>query len=104
MMNVINLLIISLIIVYVIDLSGFIQDGVEPLLARIFHVHQVRLKKPWSCSKCMTLWIGLLYVMIFCHITIPIIGYVFFLSFMTPVLNNTLIAIYEWLLKLTNNE
>jgi hypothetical protein len=52
----------------------------------------------------MTLWIGLLYVLIFCHITIPIIGYVFLLSFLTPVFNNMLITIYEWLLKLTNNE
>ena len=104
MMNVINLLILTMIIVYVIDLSGFIQDGVEPMLAKLFHQRQVRLKKPWSCSRCMTLWIGLLYVLIFCHITIPIIGYVFLLSFLTPVFNNMLITIYEWLLKLTNNE
>ena len=103
MIHVINLLVIAFVVVYVIDLSGFIQDGIEPMLAKFFHVHQVRLKKPWSCSRCMTLWIGLLYILITGHFTILAAGFVFMLSYAAPVINNLEIAILDWLTKLTSS-
>lgn len=98
----INLLIIQLIIVFVIDLSGFIEDGIEPLLGKIFKNPKVKLKKPWSCSLCMTTWIGLLYLLITGHFTIPMIGYVLLLAYLTPIANNLLIMIKEALTKITN--
>lgn len=104
MIHAINLIVITFVVVYVIDLSGFIQDGIEPLLAHIFKVHKVRLKKPWSCSRCMTLWIGLLYILITGHFTILSMGFVFMLSYITPFINNIEIAALEWLLNLTNRE
>lgn len=98
----IDLLIIQLIIVFVIDLSGFIQDGIEPLLGKIFKNPRVKLKKPWCCSLCLTTWIGLIYILIQGCFTIPMIGYVFFLAFLTPIANNLLIMIKEALIKITN--
>lgn len=41
-----DLLLVTLIIVYIIDISGAIEDLVEPALAKIFHKSKVRLKKP----------------------------------------------------------
>lgn len=102
MIHVINLFVIAFVVVYVIDLSGFIQDGIEPLLNKIFHTHNAKLKKPWSCSRCMTLWIGLLYIIIAGKFTILTIGFVFMLSYITPFINNIEIAALEWLLNLTN--
>lgn len=104
MMHVINMFIIALTVVYVIDLSGFIQEAVEPFLARMFKMHQVRLKKPWGCSRCMTLWTTLLYIAITGHFTIPTIGFCFLLSFLTPFFNNIMIALMDWLLNLTNGK
>lgn len=97
-----NLLIIQLIIVFIVDLSGFIQDGIEPLLGKIFNKSKVRLKKPWCCSLCLTTWIGLIYILIQGCFTIPMIGYVFLLAFLTPIANNLLIMIKEALIKITN--
>lgn len=102
MIHVINLIVITFVIVYVIDISGFIQDGIEPMLARFFHVHQVRLKKPWNCSRCQTLWIGLLYILLTGHLTILSAGFVFMLSYATPIFNNLEIAMLDLMIKLTN--
>lgn len=104
MIHTINLLVIAFVVVYVIDLSGFIQDGIEPLLNNIFHTHNAKLKKPWSCSRCMTLWIGLLYLLIVGKFTILAMGFVFALSYITPFINNVEIAALDWLLNLTSGQ
>lgn len=98
----IDLLLVTLIIVYIIDISGAIEDLVEPLLAKLFHKSKVRLKKPWSCSKCMTFWIGLIYLLITMSFTIPYIFYVCMLSMLTPFFNNVLTLLLEALIKLTD--
>lgn len=97
-----DLLLITLIIVYIIDISGAIEDLVEPALAKIFHKSKVRLKKPWSCSRCMTFWLGLIYLLITWNITIPYIFYVCMLSMLTPFFNNVLCLLLEALNKLTD--
>ena len=102
MIHVINLIVMAFVIVYVIDISGFIQDGIEPMLARLFHVHKVRLKKPFSCSRCVTLWIGLIYILAAGHFTILAAGFVFMLSYATPIINNLEIAMLDLMIKLTN--
>ena len=98
----INLLIIQLIIVFVIDISGFIDEGIEPALAKILKQKKVKLKKPFSCSLCMTTWIGLIYILIYGSFTIPMIGYVFLLAFLTPIAYNFLLMVREALTKITN--
>lgn len=98
----IDLLLVTLIIVYIIDISGAIEDLAEPLLAKLFHKSKVRLKKPWSCSKCMTFWIGLIYLLITMNFTIPYIFYVCMLSMLTPFFNNVLTLLLEALIKLTD--
>lgn len=96
-----NLILIQLIIVFIIDLSGFIEDGIEPMLAKLFHKPKVRLKKPWSCSLCLTTWIGLIYILIKGCFTIPMIGYVLLLAYLTPIAYNLLIMVKEALIKIT---
>lgn len=98
----INLLIIQLIIVFVIDISGFIDEGIEPALAKILKQKKVKLKKPFSCSLCMTTWIGLIYILIYGSFTIPMIGYVFLLAYLTPIAYNFLLMVREALTKITN--
>lgn len=102
MNTLINLLLITLIIVYIIDISGAIEDLVEPLLGKIFKKTKVKLKKPWSCSRCMTFWLGLFYILIMSHFTLPYIFYVCMLSMLTPFFNNVLTLLLEALIKLTD--
>lgn len=97
-----NLIIIQLIIVFVADLSGFIEDGIEPFLGRLFKMKHFKLKtKPFKCSLCLTTWIGLIYILIKGCFTIPMIGYVLLLAFLTPIANNLLIMVREALIKIT---
>lgn len=101
MMTLINLLIISMMIVYVLDLSGFVDDGIQPFFKKHF---KGQLKtKPFLCSMCMTHHIGLIYILIIGKFSIAMWGYVCLLSFLTPVWYNILIGLKEWLLKITNN-
>lgn len=97
-----NILLITLILVYIIDISGAIEQLVEPTLAKIIKAKRVRLKKPFSCSRCMSFWIGLLYILITWQISIPMIAYVCLMSFLTPFFNNVLSLIMELLMRLTN--
>lgn len=97
-----NLLIIQFIIVFIADISGFIDDGIEPLLGKIFKIKQFKLKtKPFKCSLCLCTWIGLIYILITGNFTIPMIGYVLLMAFLTPVTYNLLIGFRDVLIKLT---
>ena len=91
----IKLLIIQLIIVFIVDISGFIEDGIEPMLSRVFKMKNAKLRKPLNCSLCLTTWIGLLYLLVTWQISIYTIGYVFLLAMMTPTANNMLLAIKD---------
>ena len=63
-MHFFDLFLIALICVVIIDISGFIED-IEIILAKWLKVKSVRIPKPFSCSFCLTHWIGLAYLL-FC--------------------------------------
>lgn len=101
MTTMINLFIIALMIVYVLDLSGFVDDGIQPFFKR--HFHGTLKTKPWLCSLCQTHHIGVLYLIITGTFSIPMWGYVCLLSFLTPVWYNLLLGLKEFLMKITAN-
>ena len=94
-----NLLLIQLIIVFIIDISGFVDDGIQPFFRK--HFHGTLKTKPFLCSLCLTTWIGLFYILIQGCFTIPMIAYVFLLAYLTPISYNLLITIKEALIKIT---
>ena len=85
----INLLLMTCIIVFIIDLSGVI-DEMEKGLAKWLKVKTVHIPKPFSCSLCMTWWSGLLYLILAQALTWKMVGYLALLSFFTPVIYNAL--------------
>jgi len=96
-MILINLLLIQLIIVYILDLSGVVNDGIQPFFIKHFK-HKMR-SKPFLCSRCQTFWIGLTYIIIVHQFTLPYIAYVCLLSFLTPVAQGMLWGIYDALVR-----
>ena len=100
MLNLLNLLIIALLWVFVLDLSGFITELETTLQKKL--KRKVLIKKPFSCSLCMTFWTGLIYLLATQAFTIPMIGYVALLAFLTPVFNDMLLSIRELLIKIVN--
>jgi len=100
-MTLINLLIISFMVVYVLDLSGFVEEGIQPFFRKYF---KGPLKtKPFLCSLCMTHHICLIYILIIGKFSIALWGYVCLLSFLTPVWYNILVGLRDFLIKITNN-
>lgn len=88
-----NLLILTSIIVFIIDLSGLIET-IEKKLSKWLKIKS-HIPKPWSCSLCLSWWCGLIYLIIIHQFTIPMIGYVAFLSFMTNPIYNLLLFIRD---------
>lgn len=65
---ILNLLYITLIVVFIIDHSGII-DTIKGALGKWLRCRVERLK-PFDCSLCMTWWSGLLYIVIAEHFTL----------------------------------
>lgn len=79
-----DLFLISLICVLIIDVSGFIEE-LELILAKWLKVSKVRMPKPFSCSFCMTWWVGLAYLICVGSVTLPYLAAVLLLAALTPV-------------------
>lgn len=92
----IDLLLISLILVFIIDLSGIIQS-IENGIAKIFKVspNRVRIPKPFSCSKCLSFWAGLIYLIVTGTFSWVLMGYVCLLAFLTPVFGDILYLVRD---------
>lgn len=57
-----EMLLITLIVVFIVDVSGFIQH-VHPLVNLVLQRHpDAGPMRPFACSLCMTFWAGLAYV------------------------------------------
>ena len=102
---IIKLILIQLIIVFIIDLSGAV-DSLKLFLSKILTKGKIQTTnfdfKPFTCSLCMTWWIGLIYLLI-CHsFTIPYIALVALLSFLTPISNSILLLIKDLAIFLIN--
>lgn len=105
-MHLLNLFLLSCMVVFVIDLSGFVDEIVSRLYKKYVKVgdyHSILPKlKPFSCSLCMTFWTGLIYLLITHSFTIPYVAYVCLLAFLTPVTGDILMTIKDMLTRLIN--
>ena len=80
-MNIIfNLLIIAWLCVFIIDMSGII-DEVQARLRKVCPLYT--LGKPFTCSLCMTWWVSLAYLLIVGKFTLPYIAVAALLAVMT---------------------
>ena len=91
----IDLFLITLIIVFIIDISGFI-DEMETILSKLLK-GKARVPKPFSCSLCMTWWTGLIYLLIIGEFTLLWIATVALFAILSGVLVTLLICIRETL-------
>lgn len=73
-----DLILLTIIIVYIVDLSGF-MDSVKHALGKWLNL-SVRHLPPFDCSLCMTWWIGLIYLIITSQFTLLNIAIVALLS------------------------
>lgn len=84
-----NLILVALIVSYVIDISGFIEST----------ENYIHWKKPFNCSRCMTLWCTLVFTFItmgFKVHLIPIYAFCFFLSYFSDITTSVLTMVRDF--------
>lgn len=106
MINIlINLLMINIMITYIWQISGFI-DEIKRLVWKILWKNNIPYKnfdfKPFTCSICMTFWISILYILIMNNFSLFYIFMCIINSYLNPIIYNILIGIKEFLIRITN--
>lgn len=98
----INILLIAVIAVFIIDLSGAINNLVKPIVRKLFHLPpNADIHLPLiGCSLCVTFWVGLIYLLTAKAFTLPGVVAVCIVSFLTPIISDTLILCKDILTKI----
>lgn len=89
---------IQIIVCYIIDLSGFIQE-MESALSKWLHFKCV-IPKPFGCALCSGWWINLIYLIVVHQFTLPYIVFVALVSFFSKNISGLLRWIQELLVKI----
>lgn len=105
-----NILLISAILVFVLDLSGFVQYWENKIYKWTFGVYpspsydftEKPLIKLISCSLCQTIWISLFYLLYIHELTLIHFAYVCLIAFLTPITKDILIWVKDTLQTLIN--
>ena len=83
-----NLLIISVLCVFAVDYSGF-MDEIGDYLTKILRSKlPLKIPKPFSCSTCMTWWTGLFYLLIIKDLTFVNILFLILISASTDLIHH----------------
>lgn len=88
-----ELLLLCWVVVFVVDLSG-ITDSVAGWLRR------PALRKPWSCSLCMTWWTCLAWSLATARFSIPVLAYIAALSWAAHYFREVAVCIDDTLLRI----
>ena len=96
MMNIyVELLLVSAVVVFVIDLSGVVES-VKDALSRWLN-GRVRRLRPFDCDLCMVWWVTLLWALIRGEFSLPIVAYSAGLAFMATTIKDVLLFVKELL-------
>lgn len=91
-----NLLLLTIVICFIIDLSGIIESIKKLITDKILGFKNVELSiKPFDCSLCMTWWTGLLYIYIIGQFSLLGVFIVAMFSFMASSITILLVAIKD---------
>ena len=97
----IDLLLMSLTVTYIVDVSGFTQSW-RSALARWLGRSESALRPlpPFDCGKCMTFWTCLVLSLIEGALSLPVLAYTCLLSCLSVTFVQVFIFIREGLLRL----
>lgn len=92
-----DILFLTLIVVFIVDLSGFTDSWLSAFSKWLGH--PVYSFKPFTCSLCMSWWSGIVYLIVTGRFCLPLLAYVALFSFLSFPISELLIFIKETLLK-----
>lgn len=97
-MNIyLQLLLLSAIVVFIVDCSGF-TDTILHLASKFtarYGLPPVRSLRPFTCSLCMVWWSGIIYALVVGQFNLPVIAFVALLSHLSKTINYFFIFIRE---------
>ena len=94
----IEYLLITAIVVYIVDLSGFTQSWKQAISAKFGG--KCRIGKPFDCSLCMTWWVCLIYPICTGDISLGTIAFAALLSHLSNPIGELMIFIREWMIQI----
>lgn len=92
-----NITLATLIVVYIVDVSGFTDSWLAALSRWLGHT--VRSFKPFSCSTCMTWWTGIIIAAATGNFIFPVLAYCTLMAFLAPAIGQLALAIRDIILK-----
>lgn len=102
-MIVFNLFLIAVIVVCIVDISGFI-DSIKSVLNKVITKGKFSNSnysiKPIDCSLCMTWWVGLIYLIIYNSVSLVNIAILLLIAISTPIINDLIKLIQDLMIKL----
>lgn len=101
--TILDLIFIQMILVFIIDLSGF-ADTMKSKLSSLLTQGKIKSFdyriRPFDCSLCMNFWCGLIYLLIVHQFTIPLIAFVCLLSVTTTLTKDTFYTLNDLFIRL----
>ena len=97
-MSYIDLFEITVIVVIIVDISGFI-DSIKSFVGKVLHINNVNLK-PLDCSFCMNFWVSMVYLVIANELSITAVMVTLLLSTMTPIIKDVIYLVRDILGKI----
>lgn len=101
MSTLIDLLIITVIICFVIDVSGFIQSIKRYYLSKFWGIKNPDISvlnwKPIDCSLCSVFWCTLIYIAATGNLTLPWTGMCVMLSLLSSNISGFMLCIKDFL-------
>lgn len=95
------MLLLSVVVVYVVDISGFTESWRDGL-ARLLKVRTLRPLHPFDCGQCMTWWSTLILCICEGELSLPTIAVCALLSLLSNPIGQLLIFMRESLNQLIN--
>ena len=100
-MSYIDLFEITVIVVIIVDISGFI-DSIKNLIGKVLGINNVSLK-PIDCSLCMTFWVSMAYLIYANELSITTLMFSLLISVITPIIKDAIYLIRDLNGKIINN-
>lgn len=104
MSTIVDLFMISVIISFIIDLSGIVDSFKRLIVVKLLKFNNANISlKPFDCSLCMTFWVGLAYLIAFKSFTLPFILVVCLMAYMADITTLILMAVKDLIGKIINS-
>ena len=94
-----EMLMVSAVTVYIVDLSGF-TDNWRGALSRMLGGVRLRPLPPFDCGQCMSWWACLIYVLCVGKFSLATVAWSAFLAFMSTVTGGLLTLVRDAVAKI----